>query len=120
QIRLGSVTQILNGVSAFLLVMVLFQVLPVEIERLNSSNHGVKMEYRKDVLRQDGKSQLSYQPDIYYLIYDKYASNQSLSDYYDFDNSEFTESLTEKGFYIAEKSRANYPSTLFSLSSSLN
>ncbi len=59
-------------------------------------------------------------PDIYYIVPDSYASNSTLKDYFDFDNSEFTDYLKSKGFYVAENSRANYPFTTPSLTSSLN
>jgi len=59
-------------------------------------------------------------PDIYYLIFDRYASDQTLRVFYQFENSDFSNSLRAKGFYIASESRCNYPFTLFSLSSSLN
>lgn len=59
-------------------------------------------------------------PDIYYLIFDRYASESTLSQYYDFDNSEFLAYLKDKGFYVASESHCNYPGTYLSLSSSLN
>src|SRR5690606_9412426 len=37
-----------------------------------------------------------------------------------FDNSNFYDMLEGKGFYVAKDSKANYPSTTFSLSSTLN
>jgi hypothetical protein len=59
-------------------------------------------------------------PDIYYLIFDRYASESTLRAYYDFDNDEFLAYLKDKGFYVASNSRCNYPGTYLSLSSSLN
>jgi len=59
-------------------------------------------------------------PDIYYIVLDSYAGNDTLRDLYGYDNSEFTNFLIEKGFYLADKSRTNYPLTYFSLASSLN
>ena len=59
-------------------------------------------------------------PDIYYLIFDRYASEQSLKDYYDFDNSDVLQFLRNKGFYVASESKANYLKTALSLASSLN
>src|SRR5690606_10374696 len=59
-------------------------------------------------------------PDVYYLIYDKYASNEVLDEYYGYDNSSFHEQLEERGFYVSASSRTNYPRTIFSLASSLN
>jgi hypothetical protein len=59
-------------------------------------------------------------PDIYYIIFDRYASSSTLREFYGFDNHEFLNYLSEKGFYIGFQSRCNYPSTYLSLASSLN
>ena len=59
-------------------------------------------------------------PDIYYLVFDRYSSAPRLRDVLDFDNSAFMDYLEGRGFFIAEESRANYPLTYLSLSSSLN
>ncbi|MDY6895702.1 MAG: hypothetical protein SVO01_09860, partial [Thermotogota bacterium] len=58
--------------------------------------------------------------DIYYIILDRYGSTSTLKEFYDFDNSEFINYLTNKGFYIAFESRSNYLQTSQSLASSLN
>ncbi|CAB1065079.1 hypothetical protein D1BOALGB6SA_9876 [Olavius sp. associated proteobacterium Delta 1] len=58
--------------------------------------------------------------DIYYIILDGYASKSTLKDYYDHDNTEFLKFLTDRGFFIADKSFSNYAITGLSLSSSLN
>lgn len=65
------------------------------------------------------RAQLDSVPDIYYLIIDAYTSSESLKKYASFHNDLDT-LLQEKGFYIAEKSRSNYPLTYPSLASSLN
>ena len=59
-------------------------------------------------------------PDVYYIILDGYARGDVLQNIYGFDNSEFLNGLRERGFYVAEKSAANYPMTHLSLASSLN
>ncbi len=59
-------------------------------------------------------------PDIYYLIIDGYAGNDILSEVFNHDNSSFTNSLNDRGFFVADKSRSNYCQTILSLSSSLN
>ena len=59
-------------------------------------------------------------PDIYYLILDGYGRSDVLRDYYGFDNAEFLDGLRQRGFYVADKGSANYPGTMFALSSSLN
>jgi hypothetical protein len=58
-------------------------------------------------------------PNIYYIILDSYTSNQSLEKFWNFDNSEFTIFLKDKGFHLTN-SNSNYNWTPFSLSSSLN
>lgn len=59
-------------------------------------------------------------PDIYYIIVDRYAGPGTLKTAYSFDNRRFLQYLESKGFYVATKSAANYPSTGHSLASSLN
>ncbi len=59
-------------------------------------------------------------PDIYYIVPDSYSASKSLFKYYNFDNSQFLNFLTEKGFFIASDSASNYPKTFLSLGSSLN
>ncbi len=58
--------------------------------------------------------------DIYYIILDGYASSSTLKEIYGYNNHEFTDYLTEKGFYITSESRSNYAMTFLSLASSLN
>jgi hypothetical protein len=57
-------------------------------------------------------------PDIYYLVFDRYADEQTVQAYgLDDDIDEF---LVSKGFYVPPATRSNYIKTAFSLSSSLN
>ena len=59
-------------------------------------------------------------PDIYYIILDEYGSNFALNEFFDYDNSSFLSKIKEKDFFIIEPSYTNYPTTVQSLSSSLN
>lgn len=59
-------------------------------------------------------------PDIYYIILDGYARADVLEEIYNYDNSDFTNYLRNKGFYIGNESTANYPQTFLSVASSLN
>lgn len=69
----------------------------------------------KNTIHMDSK-----RPNIYYIILDTYARSDVLKKYDGFDNSDFLNYLQNKGFYIATKSRCNYPVTLLSLRASLN
>lgn len=59
-------------------------------------------------------------PDIYYIILDAYGRQDILQEFYDFDNSDFINSLNNKGFFVADQSSSNYVQTLLSISSALN
>lgn len=59
-------------------------------------------------------------PSIFYIILDGYARGNVLQEYLSYDNSDFENFLSNKGFYIADYSNSNYPLTHFSLASSLN
>ena len=59
-------------------------------------------------------------PDIYYIVLDGFAREDVLKEIYHYDNSSFTDSLKNMGFFVADKARANYIQTYLSLPSSLN
>jgi hypothetical protein len=59
-------------------------------------------------------------PDIYVVILDGYARDDTLRDLYSFDNSQFLGELRSRGFFIAEQSLSNYSQTSLSLASLLN
>lgn len=59
-------------------------------------------------------------PDIYYLIFDRYAGFSTLERSYHFNNFSFLKALEKKGFYVASHAQANYLKTAHSLASSLN
>jgi len=59
-------------------------------------------------------------PDIYYIIADAYGRHDALQRVYGFDNREFLDWLRTRGFYVAERSWANYATTFISLASSLS
>jgi hypothetical protein len=44
-------------------------------------------------------------PDIYFIILDEYANPDTMKEWYDYDDSEFINSLKDKGFFIASQSK---------------
>ncbi|MCA1701883.1 MAG: hypothetical protein LC808_00875, partial [Actinobacteria bacterium] len=52
--------------------------------------------------------------DIYYFIFDRYANEQILRNFFHYDNSEALDYLEDKGFYIAHDSAANHQKTAHS------
>ncbi len=59
-------------------------------------------------------------PDVYYLVFDRYARGDVLAELYGHDNEPFLSELEERGFYVADESHSNYSKTPLSLVSSLN
>lgn len=59
-------------------------------------------------------------PDIYYIIFDRYAGPKALAEQYNFDNSKFLHFLEKKGFYVADDAKTNYPKTFLSVGSSID
>lgn len=59
-------------------------------------------------------------PDIYYIILDGYAREDTLRNYFEYDNSIFIEELERMGFFVADCSTSNYSLTITSLAASLN
>ncbi len=58
-------------------------------------------------------------PDIYFLLFDEYASSISLKERFDFNN-DIDSFFIAKGFSVQKKSRSNYNYTPFSIASTLN
>ena len=58
--------------------------------------------------------------DIYFIILDRYANQQTLEENYDHDNSYFIDGLRDRGFFVASKSRGPYPKTPHSIQTTLN
>jgi len=63
---------------------------------------------------------VKYNPDIYYIIADEYPGNYGLKEFFNYDNANFIKFLEKNNFNVINNSSANYPSTIQSLSSSLN
>ncbi len=107
-------TRFLNVFSAF---MIIWSLSNIGIYSIKISAH------QNTITEHPNNSSFTYleaRPDIYYIILDGYGRADILRDFYNFDNSEFLDYLTNKGFYIASKSHSNYAYTFLSLPSSLN
>ncbi|MDA9966353.1 hypothetical protein N9E85_03495, partial [Gammaproteobacteria bacterium] len=59
-------------------------------------------------------------PNIIYIVPDRYSGIHQLQEHWGFDNSEFYQDLSSRGFVTNEDSRSNYPFTHVSLPSTLN
>lgn len=71
-------------------------------------------------LPEDIRLRAESQPDIYIIVLDGYGRQDVLQQIYEYDNSEFLESLEQRGFYVADESHSNYIQTVYSIVSLLN
>jgi hypothetical protein len=116
--KLERVNEMLAIVSLILISLSLSSIVPYEIrtKRLLALFDNQQSQKANNATAKKMKTQ----PDIYYLIFDRYGSSQTLKEKLKFDNLKFESYLKGKGFYIANKSYANYAKTFESLASSLN
>jgi hypothetical protein len=61
----------------------------------------------------------SDKPDVYYLLFDRYANDTTLKNIYNYDNTPLLNFLNTEGFVTRKDSYANYPFTMMSVSSTL-
>ena len=113
------ITQILNTVCLALLILPTINILTYWQQQLSITADkllaiGATPAYAEKLLNSRER------PDIYYIILDGYSSNRHFMEAFGYDNSHFTDTLKEQGFFVAENSMSNYGATLHSLSSSLN
>lgn len=117
------VTNLLSKIGMILIFIPLLQIFYFNL-KFNKILFSVPViEEISDFLDPNDQEELSNRtdlPDIYYIILDGYANNQTLRNIYQYDNGEFTDFLTSKNFNVAFNARSNYALTFLSLASSLN
>ena len=70
-----------------------------------------------DLVRSGGT--ITAKPDIYYLVFDRYGSTETLKNIYNYDNSDLLNFLDSQGFINRTLAYANYPFTMSSVSSTM-
>lgn len=114
------VTRLANYLSLALVLASVVGIAYAEVLHVTKPNAGSSVSMAQRVV---DKMSVHAEPplrDVYYIILDGYGRDDILKDYYGYDNSEFVDFLTSKGFYVARESQSNYLQTYLSLSSSLN
>ena len=102
---LKSATEILNLVGLVLLIFPIYQIFAFQI---SSTQLWGGNETQKSEVVNTQPVEAENLPDVYYIILDAYARNDTMQRSYDFDNSEFLGQLENLGFYVAECSQSNY------------
>ena len=118
---MGLPNTILNGIALVFLVSPLTQVgWHAWTSRQELSVPGASQSLANNAEAMTVRSSSSNLPDIYYIILDRYASQETLLADYGFNNQEMIGYLEAAGFFVASASHSNYLKTATSLASSLS
>jgi hypothetical protein len=109
---LRRVSGALNGISAILVIVALVGIVPYQVTAVTSAQVAPPQAVT------GGASQRPLR-DVYYLILDRYGSDEALSLRYGIDN-DLTPWLADHGFRVLNDSNANYVRTTLSIASTLN
>jgi len=112
-----STTRWLNITAVVLIAINLFNIASyqVKVARLNADAPAESSGQVATI-----PAELSALPGIYYIILDEYAHPDTMLEWYGYDNSEFIDSLEDKGFFIARESQTTSRSTQQILAGLLN
>ena len=105
---LSGLTRVLNVASLALVIVPLVSIVPYDLGRLTTAEAPTPIPSPAGVVPSTDT------PDIYWFIFDRYPSERSGKLAYGIDNPIYDE-LRTRGFYIADKSHANYQRTSASL-----
>ena len=106
-------SSVLNGISAILVIVALVGIVPYEVSDATSPQVAPVR-----TVAQTGASQRPLR-DVYYLILDRYGSDEALSLRYGIKN-DLTPWLADHGFRVLPDSHANYVRTTLSIASTLS
>ncbi len=114
--RLHAATPVLNLIVAVLVVSNGLAIARFQLSVLGDVALAAREAEAGDV----GTVSAESRPDIYWIILDRYGSDDVVRDYYDHDISPFLEQLRKRGLYIAEAATANYLKTVSNLVAARN
>ncbi len=114
---LSGSTRFLNAFGIILLIFPLYQIAAFQIEDYQAQQKQ-EQALTKSNLVSLTNDQLPL--DVYYIVVDGYPRSDFISQYLGASNTEFLESLENRGFFVAHCSLSNYTDTRFSLASTLN
>jgi len=110
---IARLTTAVNVLALVLVGMTLLNILPYELSRPTAAATTSAAQAGPRPTAAPGAR------DIYFLVFDRYGSNEALDDLADAHN-DMTSWLQGKGFTVAEHAHANYERTTMSLAATLN
>ena len=115
-----NLTNYLHWVGVVLLAMPLYSIISFQFRLASNSAEELAADDGAQVSEIASLQNEDELPDIYYIVLDGYAREDTLAELYDHDNSELINYLEQSGFFVGDESYSNYDQTFLSLPSSLN
>lgn len=113
-----------EGINIGILFLIIFTnlIFMVNMFPMISNNIVEKMATRRESIEplKEERWTASDTPNIYYLIFDEYSSNEFMKKYYNYDNGELTDKLKEYGFNISLSSTNEAYMTKICMTNTLN
>ena len=106
----GKLNLLLLGFALFMTVSVAAQQLKLESVRPDAASQFAPL---------DGRAAAN-SPDVWQILFDRYASEPVLAERYGFDNRPFLAELRNRGFAVGEDRFSNYQRTAHSVAATLN
>jgi hypothetical protein len=110
-------TRWLNVAAVVLIAINLFNIVSYQIS-LDGTSESTSEESPTQTPVNPGET--NNLPDIYFIVMDEYAHPDTMLKWYDYDNSEFINSLEDKGFFIATESQTPIGNTERAIGGVLN
>ncbi len=108
---------IAQRINLICLVLFAFAVVPVVSQTVGLERQRSKAD--SSFAPMDGNAG-SNAPDVWHLLFDRYAAKSALQAGYEFDNSTFYEALRKRGFTVKEDAFSNYQRTGHSVAATMN
>ncbi len=118
--RIRDLEAITSAAATFALIALCLPIIQMGFYFLRQSLGGTPSQEAPSFLETLEPTAPEERRDVYYIVLDGYARDDSLKEVFDYDNSEFLDGLRALGFFVAECSRSNYAKTRISLTSTLN
>jgi hypothetical protein len=106
--------------SFFFGVLCLMEIVLLCYKKITNAADQISIPYTVAPGINNSKTLPAYRPDIFFIVFDEYASTAGLAKYCGYDNSTLDSILHSNRFYIASHSKSNYNYTPFSISSTFN
>lgn len=102
----------ITAIVALLLPLVQIGIYVAQVNLSNKADLSASQEFASIQVLPEGTP-----PDIYYIVLDGYSRHDVLKQGFDYDNGDFIDALTGKGFFVARCSQTNYSWTSPSIAS---